>query len=44
MLYIGLLQEDMRWKRNHRRIKISSEELHTYRTFTAGELFYSINP
>ena len=40
MLYVGLLQEEMLRKRNHQRIKISSEEHHTYRTFTAGELFF----
>jgi len=42
MLYIGFLQEEMRWKGNHQRIKISFEEHHTYLTFTAGELFASI--
>jgi len=42
MFYTGLLQEEMRWKRNHQRIKISSEEHHTYRTFTAGECLYII--
>jgi hypothetical protein len=40
MLYICLLQEEMRWKRNHQRIKISFEDHHTYLTFTAGELFF----